>query len=321
MNKIRFVPTNIKRQNCVIYSAEKNYPLDKLERAVSFLRDNKQCGVYYNDSGEVKFVEDDSISWTLTNVYLAYNAYTVAKDAGLSFYCVMNDIKVPELFISNTIHNGRIVVNAHTMESLYVTHPIHRSKLSSLIDKTATIYLCFDLFYMLRNIAEGSANYIHSLLINRGRDDEKMRLSPMMTIGDIDKIDWTPAVIEAMEKVLTKKDTENEYFVLKDFKLMYILSDKPVFVQTSVAENIISSYDKLCKKKGNYIPLCDTTGNEILYCSTNLRYLVNARSFQIVTIHSQSTRSVLQVYMQQSKLDYMTLQMVWNLAELEMRSL
>lgn len=314
MVTIRFVPVNIKRRNCTVYSNDTSYPLELLERAVDFLRDGKQSGVYYGDSGDIRFSDNDTIAWSLANVYLAYNAYCVARDAGISFYIVMGEEKLPELFVSSQIHNGRIVVNAHDMSSLYITHPVHRSKLSALVDKSVSSQHCYNLFTTLRDIERGKKHYLHSLIINRGLVNEEMKLSPILTPGELSDIAWTPETVQALRNVYNHVEAENDYFVAKDTHFITNYLDKPIHIVSGMVEYVLNTYDQLAHKKSNYFALRDLDGKARIYLSTNFRYAVQASSFRVVTISNQQTRNLLKLYAKKEQVSYSDLNLAWEFA-------
>ena len=69
------------------------------------------------------------------------------------------------------------------------------------------------------------------------------------------------------------------------------------------------------EKKSNYIGLLDEDGMDRFYYSTNHRYLVNAATFEIVTVTSQNIRAMLDALSSNSSNSTENLNLAWKLAK------
>jgi hypothetical protein len=89
-----YLPVNVRRTNCAIYSNEKVFPEDKLVKAYQYITDVPVDGVVMED-GFITFIDAPEIRWTLPEIYLAYEAYKTAVENNFSFYIVSNDEGIP----------------------------------------------------------------------------------------------------------------------------------------------------------------------------------------------------------------------------------
>lgn len=311
-----YLPVNMHRTNCAIYSSEKIFPEDKLLKAYSFVTGHDVEGVIWKD-GNIVFENDNETIWTLPEIYLAYEAYNNAAMNKFSFYMVKDPDNIPQLFISKAFKGHRILVNAFTMHSVLVGKQQLVNKVASMIDKTATSHYCVDLFNTIRDIEKGSAKFLPALLVNRDTEDEYLAMSPMMTaLSDVTTL-YAKDVIEELSAINENKELVTESFKYENDK--YIRTDTCIWQPMSQehVNYVLDTYAKTKEKKSNYIELHNDNYVTELYFSTNHRYLVDAKTFECVVIKNQHTRELLISFSKRLSVSSDELQLAWMLAKTE----
>jgi len=312
-----YIPVNMKRNNCAIYSSEKTFPESRLIAAYSFITGHAVEGVYLNE-GNISFVDSPETNWTYPEIMLAYNAYEQAAINNFSFYVVKNKEGIPQLFISKAFKGHRILVNAHTMHSVLLGNKSLVDKAASLIDKTESNLYCMNLFDTLRDIETGSAKFLNALLVDKGTPEECMLVNPMTTLLSETTTLYGADLIEEFKQIRVglKEETESVKvvdgkFIRKEFEEHWA----PMPVEH--IDNIISLYDKVSSKKSNYMCIHDSKFEPLLYFSTNHRYLVDARTFECLVVKNQHTRNLLIDMVQRNNVSASECFLAWMLAKTE----
>ncbi len=313
-----YVPVDMHRVNCAIYSAEKIFPEERLLFAYELITSGRANGVYMKDDC-VMFIDDDKTRWTLAEIYLAHEAYAQAKRSSFSYYTARDVNGIPQLFISKSFRGHRLIVNAFSMRTLLLSNGKLVAKAASLIDKTIGSRDAVDLFNSMSAIESGSAKFLPAVIAYRGTVDEYMAVSPVMTptaeIGTI----YGSEDMEGIKAALGEDaDDENGMYKLTEsgeLKRVDIESMPPIPVD--VARYLIEVYDKMLTKKSNYIELRNENYMPEMYFSTNQRYLVNARTFECVVIKNQYMKALLTACSKQDTISSGQLYMIWSLAKSE----
>lgn len=312
-----YLPVNMRRKNCAVYSNEKVFPESKLLKAYDFITNHPVDGVYLND-GNVAFLDSPDVIWTYPEIYLAYEAYNQAAVNNFSFYSVKDEHGIPQLFISKAFKGHRILVNAFTMHSVLLGNKQLVNKAANLIDKTSTCHYCVDLFNTLQAIELGSAKFLPAVLVMKDQDDEYMAVSPLTTLMSEMTTEYASDLINEFKQV-----RENKAIVTESVKFendRFVRTDLPKSWQPMSTEHIdyiISTYDKIREKKSNYVALINENYETELFFSTNYRYLVNAKTFECVVIKNQHTKSLLIDFASRNTIPTDKLQLAWMLAKTE----
>lgn len=311
-----YIPVNIHRTNCAIYSNEKSFPEDKLVKAYQSISGKTVSGVVLED-GYVTFVDAPEIRWTLPEIYLAYQAYDAAMQNNFSFYIVSNEVGIPQLFISKSFKGHRILVNAFTMQTTLLTDKQRVNKVASLIDKTASGRYCIDLFNTMRDLESGSAKFLPAIMLFRDTDEECLVVSPMTTILTEITNTYGADVISELRSILSGETEETESFKKTGDKI--VRTDSPIYAPLPIdfAEYLVDLYDKIRSKKNNYLELLNEEHEPELYFSTNQRYLVNAKTFECIVIKNQHTKLLLSTYAAMDHVSKDQLAVTWMLAKTE----
>lgn len=310
-----YLPINMRRTNCAIYSRTKSFPEARLIDAHNVLTTGESVTAHVVDDGTVSFTDDLSIVWTLPEIFLAWEAYQVAQRENFSFYSVMDDAGIPQMFISKQFKGHRIVVNAFTFKTLLLTNRMLVNKAAVLVDKKITRVEGQRLFDTMCNIEEGRAKYLTSLLTGRDTVDETLFVSPITSLYSDYTIMYGTDLIEEYRLVNNDKTIEtdcikfeNGHFIRKN------LTTYPAFTQEHV-NFLIEQFVKCSEKKSNYIPLYDEDCELRLFYSTNCRYLVDAQTFEIVTITSQNIKAMLNSMCNKDSCPMENLNLAWKLAK------
>lgn len=311
-----YLPVNLHRSNCTVYSRTKSFPEARLIAAYNLLNGEGDHGTaYIMSNGVVGFVDDPSILWKLPEVFLAYEAYTVAMQENFSFYVIRDEADIPQIFVSKKFCGHRIIVNAFTFKSLLLTDEIHLDKVTALIDKATSRIDGQNVFETLCNINEGKAKYLTSLLVCRGTEDETLFVSPMMSLYSDYTTQYSTELISEYGAVRDGKvpetssvTTEGCKFIRKD------INGYPAF-NISHVNFLTSQVEKCYAKKSNYVILGDEDMTPVLFYSTNNRYLVKASTFEIITVTSQLVRNMLNELANNSSNSIDSLNTAWKIAK------
>ena len=312
-----YIPVNMNRSNCAIFSSDKVFPEKKLLDAHLFLTNGQSSGISLED-GLIHFIDDPSIQWTVPEVYLAHEAYVVAKTNNFSFYMVRDNTDIPLLFVSKAFNGHRILVNALNMQSILVGKQYIVNKIASMIDKKASATYCYNMFTVLRDIESGSGKYLSGLIIRRDSDDECVITSPITTlysdyttIWGVDWINELRTMYNDPEATCDSVAINNDgLFIRKD------LNACPA-MERDFVKYLLALYDSLKEKKSNYLEILNDDGEAQFYFSTNSRYLVNAKTFECVVIKNQHTKSLLNTYATLPHVPSEQLTMIWEIAKSE----
>lgn len=309
-----YIPVNVNRMNCAIYSNEKVFDKEHLLRAYEHLKGiNCHNGVTMTHEG-VSFIDSPEICWSIAEVYLAHEALMNAEKNKFSFYAVRDLDGIPQLFVSRAFSGQRILVNAFTTRSILVTNPQHVSKIASMIDKQFAYVYCQELYSMLEAISLGNNRYLDALIVGAGSKDEYLVLNQYtITYGNI--IDSIGAdTIADLNEMVDKKLEKNEQFIQKDG---YIKRTDVSYWPTLLVNQVkfISNLYENCKsKKKNYISICNEDLEDALFMSTNGRYLVKARTLECITIGNTQVRELLKVMSKRQSNTAYDLDWIWRLA-------
>lgn len=312
-----YIPINIHRVNCAIYSNEKIFPIAKLKDAYAFISGEKVNGVIMNE-GNVSFVDSPDTIWTVPEIYLAYEAYTQAEKNNFSFYVVKDKDNIPQLFVSKAFKGHRILVNAFTMHSTLLTKKQLVDKAASVIDKTYSVTYCNALYDTLEAIESGSAKFLSALVVGKGTEDEYLAVNPLTTVLSEMTSRYGADIIQEFRDILADPEHDTESFTCVNNR--YIRKDLPESWSPLPADhlrNIISIYDSVISKKSNYIELNNENYETEYYFSTNYRYLVNAKTFECVIIKNKHTKDLLIQMAMQNRVPSERLALAWMLAKTE----
>lgn len=311
-----YLPVNMHRTNCAVYSSEKVFPEEKLLKAYSFVTGHAVEGVEWND-GNVVFPDDDTTLWTLPEIYLAYEAYNNAAINNFSFYMVKDNDNIPQLFISKSFKGHRILVNAFTMHSVIVGKVNLVAKVASMIDKTASSHYCVDLFNTIRDIEKGSAKFLKALIVNRDSEYEYMAVSPVLTTLFEVTTTYSVTALNDLRDLRDGNKTVTPTFKCEDNKYINLNNQSWPTMSSDHVNYIIDTYDATKEKRSNYVELCNEDYVTELYFSTNYRYLVDAKTFECVVIKNQHTRDLLISLSKRVNNTSDELQLAWMLAKTE----
>lgn len=310
-----YLPISMHRNNCAVYSRTKSFPEARLIDAHNVLTTGVGNTAHIVDDGSISFIDDLSIIWTVPEVFLAWEAYQVALAENFSFYAVTDEDGIPQLFISNRFKGHRIIVNAFTFKSVLLTNNMLVSKAAALIDKKIPRVEGQRLFDTMCNIEEGKAKYLTSLLTGRDTQDETLFVSPITSLySDYTTMYGTDLIEEYRQvsnnKILITESVEynNGHYIRRDS------STYPAFTQEHV-NFLIDQRVRCGEKKSNYIPLYDEDGELRLFYSTNCRYLVDAYTFEIVTVTSQNIKAMLNSMCNMDACPTYNLNLAWKLAK------
>lgn len=312
-----YIPVNVNRTNCAVYSESKVFPKDKLMNAVAALKGDAVPGVVLED-GVVSFVDDPTTQWTVAEVYLANETLLVAEKNDFSFYMVRDSNGILQLFISKSFKRSRILINAFNMRSVLLTKPQLVNKAASIIDKTYNTAQCANIFNTLRDIENGAAKFLSAVICYRGTDSEILCVNPITTILSETQRMYPTEFIEELRKVMLDHECESELVRYEGGKYIPVENANTYDVmKESFVKDLIATYDRVMSNKSNYIPLNDENFNTRLYYSTNHRYLVNAETFECLIIKNQHTRSYLDYLATKMSISHDQLELVWMLARTE----
>lgn len=314
MFQSKYLPVNIKRLNATVYSQKATYPVDLLLKAEAALRTgfglNKQVLI---EDNTVTFVDCKGIHWSIPEIYLAAEAYHAAEDNDFSFYAVMDDENIPQLFISKAFKKHRVMVNAHTFESVIITREDLVKRAATLIDHQYSFQYCMDFFKTVKDIDDNKGKYIEAIIIDRYSDDESMVVSPLISLYAEDNNMYSKEVITDYRTLLERPGTDCEYVQECRDKLSRknVAGYQPV---TKLwAQQVVDMYDKCKAKKNNYIALCNEDYEALYYVSSNFRYLVNARNFEYKVITNMYMKNLLQKYAVKDNIDDKSLHYCWDM--------
>lgn len=313
-----YIPVNVNRTNCAVYSESKMFPRERLVAAAEKLQGGNPAGVILEE-GIISFIDDTSIQWTVAEVYLAYETLKIAEENDFGFYMVRDVNNILQLFVSKSFKRSRILINAFNMQSVLLTKAQLVTKAASIIDKTYTTAQCSNIFNTLRDIENGAAKFLNALILYRDTNDEVMCMNPLTTImADVNTF-YPVEVINELRKLLEDPTAESKDFKFENGKFFplgdYTYHYEPM--KEAFVKDLIATYDKVRARKSNYIPLVDDHGNTRLYFSTNHRYLVNADTFECLIIKNQHTKMYLEYLATKQMTSRDQLDLVWMLAKTE----
>lgn len=311
-----YLPVNMQRNNCAVYSADKKFPEDLLLLAHKSLTEGLQSGVIMEDN-IITFLNYPDICWTISEVYLAYTAYEVAKKNNFSYYAVYDKTDNVELFISKSFVGHRIIVNAFTFGSVLITSRKLVSKVATMIDGKFEHIYCMDVFDVIKNVERGDSKYLPAVVVNRGTVEEYTAFSPIQTMFHDITTFYATDLLEEFKAVSEDHDLVTESVKYVDGKfLRYDLSYWVPMPQEHI-DYIISTYYKMLEKKSSYVAIEGEDCKTHLYFSTNGRYLVNARTFECVIIKNMHTRNLLTKLASMDAAPVRDISLAWMLAKTE----
>lgn len=313
-----YVPVNMHRMNCAVYSNEKSFPEEKLLSAYAMVNGENAEGVYMRDSC-VMFIDDPTIHWTLPEIYLAYEAYRQAKLSNFSYYAAKDKNGIPQLYISKSFRGHRLLVNAFSMHTILLGNTQLVAKAASLIDKTLTNRDSVDLFNTMVAIESGSSKFLPACIVYRDTADEYMAVSPIMTPGAAINTMYGSDEMEEIVHLYNGKEPLDGFSYVKtangDFHRTDVNTD--AVLPGDVARYLVDVYSRAKEKKSNYVELRNENFVVEMYFSTNHRYLVNARTFECIVIKNQHVKTLLTAYAKQYTISSDQLQLAWMLAKTE----
>ena len=312
-----YIPVDMHRVNCAVYSAEKVFPEKRLLEAYKLVTgEHSDC--VYGEDGCITFIDDPSIKWSLPEVFLAEEAYRQAKESNFSYYRACNEEGIPQLFISNQFKGHRLITNAFSMRTIILCNTKLVSKAASLIDKTISNLASVDLFNSMSAIEAGSAKFLPGLIAYRGTSEEFLAVSPTMTPLAVQGTIYGSDEMEEIKVLVEGGEMTDDFSYVKGEKGIYRNDiDKSSIIPEDVAEYLVKVYNSMKEKKSNYVELVNDDYVTDFYFSTNHRYLVNARTFECVVLKNQHLKSLLTSLSKATTVSKDQLQMVWMLAKTE----
>lgn len=315
-----YLPVNIKRDNAAIHTVSHTYPIKLLEIAHNALVNNNNADnkVVITD-GVVTFTEHPEHSWTIQDIYLAWEAYITADKNNFSFYTVCNPEGLPQLYVSKSFKNHRILVSALTLRSVLVSKQNLVRKISCMIDKKFSNIYCMDLYNTIESLESGSTKFLDAIIVNRDTDEEFMAVSPITTMYTDNTLWYAKDLTDEFRAIMDNPELVTESLKLEDGNFVRVDLSPGTWLPMPLehVDNIIKLYDKLLDKKNNYLPICGDDYDTHFYISTNWRYLVRARTFEVVTIKSMHMKRLLQSYATASSVSVAELELMWMLAKTE----
>lgn len=311
-----YIPVNVNRTNCAVYSESKVFPREKLVAAADKLQGNNPAGVILEE-GIISFIDDPSVQWTVAEVYLAYKTLKVAEENDFGFYMVRDVNNILQLFVSKSFKRSRILINAFNMQSVLLTKANLVAKAASIIDKTYNTAYCSNLFNTLRDIENGAAKFLSAVLVYRDTPDEIMCVNPLTTLMSDTTVMYPAEMIEELRKLLENPEYESPMVKVENGKYVHESYQNYEPMKEAFVKELVATYDKVRARKSNYIPLCDETAETRLYFSTNHRYLVNAATFECLIIKNQHTKMYLEYLATKPAISRDQLDLVWMLAKTE----
>lgn len=312
-----YLPVNMNRTECVIYSSDKVFPLGLLLQAHAVVTGTEIEGISF-DMGVVTFEDEPDFLWTVPEIFLALEAYNVANENNFSFYVIRSVEGIPQLFVSSQFYGHRILVNAVNMKSILVGQQFLLSKITSLIDKRAEYKYCQDLFDAVSIISKGSSKVLQGLICYKGTEDEVLCVNPLTTLYSDATVYYGLDLIEDLRTVLNDHSANTGSVAFKNNK----------FVRTDLGEwwppmnmehvtSVIELYNKTLDKKSSYTPIVDNDYAPKLYFSVNKRYLVNAETFECVCIKNQHLKDLLAIMAGNRSNSQSEIMLAWMLAKSE----
>lgn len=319
-----YLPVNIGRKNEIVYTENATFPVPLLLLAKQALTENSNCGgKVLVEEGTVSFTEEPSYHWSIPDIFLACEAYDTAVKNKFSFYTVMNNKGIPQLFISKEFKRCRILVSAFTFKSVLVTKPNLVRKISCMIDHKYDNLYCMNLFDVISKEEANKSQkteFIDAIIINRGMEDEYMVVNPIKTLYTDNTYTYGTDLIEEMRQLINNEAEETESLLYKDGCV--IRKDLSYWTPMSVdhCKNMVAMYDKYTSKKNNYIPLVGDDLEAHLYISTNWMYLINAATLECIKLNNAYLKKLVQCYAVREKTPTSELTMCWMLANTEKTS-
>lgn len=310
-----YIPVNMNRNTCTVHSAYKSFPEKELLQAYEVVRGKTVPGIDYED-GLVMF-DNNFYCWTTAEVYLAMEAYKNAKENNFSFYVIKSEDGEPCLFVSKAFKGHRLIVDAYTMHTVLLGNKQLINRASTLIDKTVPLRYAFNLFNTFKAVESGTGKLVSGLILDRDTADETyvpnsmiVNFADVSSSYSIDEITEFRAILEDRSVVTDSFKCEDNYLIRHDQ-----VEWPPVPME--YIRQLVESYDKIKEKKNDYTALVDENFITRLFVSKNLRYVVNAETFECVVIKNQFLKTLLESYMCRDFVDRDELGLTWMLAKAE----
>lgn len=314
MFQSNFIPVNIGRQNAAIYSEKGVYPAELLKAARAVLEiGESDANVIIND-GIVSFISNPEYQWTIPNVYIACEALEVAEKNKFSYFIITNMEKVPQLFVSKSIRQHRLLINALSFDTVIVTKPNLVRKVAAMIDHQYTTVQCINTFETIRQLERSATSYLDALIVDRDTESETMCVSPITQMYTEIWEYYSNDMLEEVKPLLDGSATETENFRVEDKKLVWKLNEGLQALPISHMLEMEALYERLMAKKCNYVCIMGDDMDCHYYVSTNWRFLVNAATFEARVIKNETLKNLLMNYARVSGTRVSELDMVWSLA-------
>lgn len=314
----KYIPVNIRRSSAAIHHPNGVFPVDYLLQAEAAL----SCDFGLNKNvivqdGIVTFPMNPNLRWTIPDIYLACEAYHTAYDNNFSFYTVTSDNKHPQLFVSKSFKGHRVLVNAHTFESLILTKPNIIKRVASMIDHHYSFQYCMDFFNTAKALESNNGKFLDAIIVDRESADETMIVSPLMSMYANDNIYYPKQLLDEYFALLINPNTETELAEVEGdvIKRKNVVNYEPVTLV--FARELIETYQKLLNGKSNYLTLCDESYESCYYLSTNFRYLVNARTFEVRIIENMNMKQQLMEFAAVGKAPLQSLDYCWQMVNVK----
>lgn len=316
--EIKYIPVNIDRENEYIATATEVYPTHLLETAYSSMSMGNLNPMVLVENNQVRFANKPEILWYVDEVMRAYEAYKEASKNGFSFYEVRNQYGMPALFVSKLVRKSRIVVDANTFQVVALTEQRLLKRVARLIDKHCMFQYLRALFQVAYNW--GNREYLESIVVCRGTDLQYLAVSPILNHYAENTACYEMSDIEAIDVLLNDADTVvyGDYSSTPEGKIMKTGEDGWTIPMTrDHACQLLTNYiNEVEREKGDYRPIwSDDLDDVAIYISTNLRYIVDAFTFERRTVTNARLVELLRIYINEGKASQAELAALWDSAK------
>ena len=312
-----FIPVNIKRSNAQIHSDTDVFPVDRLKAAVEFLRDGTEYDDISLNENCITFHDDPDIKWSVPDIYLAYEAYTVALECNYSYSCIYNYKGVPQLYVSSDIKGSRILINSYSFKSILISNQRLVKQLTRLVGHKFSNKYCLSLYEACFNIERGYTNYLNALIINRDTPDMCMVVSPISVMyDDVFSSYFAADLLDEYQQIIDGA-TETESLIRQDNNIIRKDLQKAKTYTVNYIKEILALYNNLLSRPNDYIELCNNDCIPTHYVSSNFRYLVNASNFQCLELHNKNIIAILKDYASNLRNNSIDLDLCWAVAASE----
>ena len=318
----KFIPVNIKRENAYVTSNTEVYPAHLLERAYYNLQAGCIDPVIVVAENAIRFLDKPEILWYVDDVIKAHDAYTAALKSKFSYYEVRNEFGMPALYVSSQVKKTRWIVDAHSLQTIHLTDPKLIKRVTRLIDKHCVAQYLQEFFSALKKYTAGTAEYSAPIIVGRGSELEYYAISPLLNNYPENVFSYTLHDLECLDYLIDNEDAieYDDFIRTLDGKIQRVGEDAwqtPMLL--AHAKRVVQDYtNECCNGKSNFTTLYGNDVQDVLYyMSTNMRYIVDAFTFEKVTVKNIRVKELCKRYAEQASAPAAELHTLWKLAKAE----